>query len=496
MRAPPEGAERLILIIKIMYEHFKVKYVIITKDNLFINYEEINMRKIMNLIETIKSINQKSESSERIYEFSNESNYGRITSELFCNKIPLNAKLFEQKNQIYKEILSHRFYITLTYSESFMDLINSMIATNSIIVLSTMDNISLRNDLINKKNVVFKFNGWIDLEILYRLATLNKLYIQEDDYPVIVISKIDESTKDKIKYLKEYAPYNNFRYRIEIDNQEDLLHINSILSEIPDPLIYLSDDLFDNNNFKSARNVVTNSEEFEDDIKQVKDIEIYYLNIKFTSLEEIIEFEKYIDVLFTRISPSSTELDKIVFITLFMINYFSYDHETTDKLRTPLEFIKDKKGVCRDYSKLTKILLNRVGIGCEEIYSYDENNSEGHAYNVVYLYNQTCFLDVTWVAEEIQQKLIKSIIQSVNYLTGNEYFGISHSEYEEINDYECTTYDRNELQKSIARVSKWKYNYYINKEALFELLKKGHRREKIEREIESALPGTKMFGGK
>lgn len=94
-----------------------------------------------------------------------------------------------------------------------------------------------------------------------------------------------------------------------------------------------------------------------------------------------------------------------------------------------------------------------------------------HAFNIVRIDEEEYFLDITWLAESLRSGEIKSLVNSPYFLPSNEDF--EHDIYKSILDnYCCTTMDREKVRSSLKRVTSWKEKYVIHPQALKDLFRK------------------------
>lgn len=459
----------------------------------------------MNYIEKIDEITRKSYCSDREeHLFIKRFHDSEIVSEFYKRHYPIPlSNLIEsindsQKDDILWEYVSGDYYIILNKcsKEEAKRVVPKLPEDIPIIIKDS-------NFYFSKPNVFYEFRNVIDLEIFYKSYKDNRVYFEHSrDYSLTFL--IEEITEENIRMLEEIETYlknipnASYSLKINIKSKLELIKLRDFLKgrEWNPIIINLADNLFfqEEDNPLSARSILRNKREREivESIPYLYDwnSKIKYLDATFFNFQRIINFERNIDVLLSRVPKNASDLDKVVFFTEFMINYFNYDDENS--FRWIHEVVEEKYGVCRDFSKLMIILLKRVGIKCEFVGSIPEDEDLGHAFNVVTIDGVNYFLDATWLWQEMREGVISSIEQGYNFLTDNELFGIKHSKYSEINDYDCKTYDREEIRKSIKRVSTWKYNYRITKDGIKDLFRKldSSNRTLREKDIIDAMPGV------
>lgn len=454
----------------------------------------------MNVMDKIKYIDKKRKDGEVIFmPLLLDSSAVFIYSSLYSVPLCIERKDFVdgrfdlKKYGIREDFFDYPFYVSIHYGNAernnteLIDLI-----PNDIPIVVDADERILPRE--KKDNVCYcPYGNWIDLDVLYDRYILGDLLLTEDNSPVIEIKNIDDRTLTKLNDLKRYSSNNGekFRYRVVITDGKSLERVHEIVDHLEDEVfIAIRDDIFSNDkDSKSARGILRDSSNFEENISKInKKYLIDYNGLKFENFKHLIDLEKCIDVVLSRIPKNASDLDKIVFMTLFMINHFEYDYENVDKMRDLFEFIKDRKGVCRDYADLSEYLFKRAGVECYRTGNYKEDEEVGHAFNVVYVDGKKSLLDVTWLAEEVKAGRILSIVQSNNFLTDDKTFG--HDGYLDERHEDSSYINRAEIVKSLLRTRNWKYTYYINKEMLVDLIRSGPRKKnEIEKSLENSMPG-------
>lgn len=174
------------------------------------------------------------------------------------------------------------------------------------------------------------------------------------------------------------------------------------------------------------------------------------------------------------IPRGASDLDKVVYISNWIMQNFSYDYENYDKVeewkrqnfdkpvdspdrprikqRNLVQFIEGKTGVCQDVAELTEYLLKKVGVKCECI------SSDNHAFNMTYIDSVPYWMDNTWDINWHDQNKDYQICDSEYFLTSYEDFSKTHSKYDAIYRFECPkTMDRKNIKLSLERTSKWKH---------------------------------------
>ena len=196
-------------------------------------------------------------------------------------------------------------------------------------------------------------------------------------------------------------------------------------------------------------------------------------------------FNNFTKFVLSRLPENATELEKVVYISKFIIDYFNYDDKNYKKLldgtgetpdRSFYDFASQGVGVCRDYAAITKELLNKAGIRCEYIgsttYDYERDKDIpgkikrsdttgkildskyfSHAFNLVYIDNQPYWLDNTWIYRD--EKLCES-----DFLLSTDSFEKTHGEYVEVKKIDCPNdYDRTKILETENKISNYLHNY-------------------------------------
>lgn len=448
--------------------------------------------------------------NKKSFDFSFMKDYSfRITSalysdDIYCDNVVSANDIYNviDKYKLNQQLFNNPFYITVDlndFNENKVNIINQLddkifveIQTSECIDMQRFQTLSK----INHKNCQFYSNGWINQDVMELLS--NKFVINQECNPVLVINFIDYTT---INTISNYCRlFKNPRFRIEVKDSYSLQNLYNIIPYIPEDEIFvqLDNNLFNEKNPYNARSLIVQN--YEQQISQIKKLEILYNGIRYQSVGQIYELEKNLEIIKSHIPSNASELDIVTYLSLFIINYFEYDYDMYEKIIKKedfekinlSQFISNGKGVCKHFASFTKYLLNLMDIECEEIDVYGELNipqAEGHAFNVVKLYGKMYFLDNTWLAGQIQSGEIHSLAESSDFLTSNNNFG--HEEYADaLEDYRCEDYDRQEINKSVNRVMGWNQNYKIHPSALRDLFRKYilKKEKNIDQKIEDAIP--------
>lgn len=420
-----------------------------------------------------------------------------------CNDVNSASDIYDVINRY--QISNDKFYVNFylnAFNENTINIINQLENNIYIRIIITDDiNPNRLQMLLNitHLNCYFSIHGWNNIDVLDVL--LNKVKIYEDCNPVVVIDKINTTTINKINNICNKIA--NPRFRIEINDIESLRNLYNIIPYIPGEVVFvaLNDNLFNRKNPNNARELIL-KEENDIPLSQKK-LRVVFNQIEYKSLVPVFELEKNLELIRSRIPSNASKLDIVTYVSLFIINYFKYDYKLRkENLKakkdfrdiTINQFITSGKGVCRHFASFTKYILDSLDIECDLLIDWGSKNDKGeieygHAFNAVKIDGEKYFLDNTWLTERVQRRKIKSLSESSDFLTSNATF--DHDKYEEvIKYYQCSEYDRQEINDSVNRVTNWNNNYEIHRSALMDLFKKYFLKQKqtVTQKIEAAIP--------
>lgn len=92
----------------------------------------------------------------------------------------------------------------------------------------------------------------------------------------------------------------------------------------------------------------------------------------------------------SQITPSLSDLEKIVFVHDYLCANYSYDK--TESVFNAYSFFMNKTGVCQSYTLAFIAIMNELGINA----GYASSDSMNHIWNVVELDGEWYHVDVTW----------------------------------------------------------------------------------------------------
>ncbi len=342
------------------------------------------------------------------------------------------------------------------------------------------------------------------------VESINNLNVIIDDlnslgkvhYKVQIVADNSQSILGILNYIKRLNKKSkHYTIDVDINDYESLMLLDPLASNYNGRVnVTLNDNLFNRKYKNNARAAIFKNHKF----KTNNFFTYNYQDMEFKNIDEIILFEKNIDVLKSHIPRNASKLDIITYLSIFIINYFHYDHALNDeddkliekglydshKDRTMPEFLSMGKGVCRHYADFTEYFLESFGIKCDRINVFDDNGDNGHAINIVELDGHYYFLDNTWLASNIQEGHEESIEDSENFLQSNNTFG--HFKYAKaLRKYRCEQYDREEITDSILRVMKWNDDYHINFEDIKDMFMSYllNKEPSTKMRINAAIPG-------
>lgn len=128
------------------------------------------------------------------------------------------------------------------------------------------------------------------------------------------------------------------------------------------------------------------------------DNSVYLKSIQLVFWEENMEAIK----LAKAIAKDEQDKAKVVQVIYdYIINNIQYDYEKIDKLSTDYipeidSILKDKKGICYDYSSLFSAMLRSQGIPTKLVKGYRNEINTYHAWNEVYLDGSWKIIDTTY----------------------------------------------------------------------------------------------------
>lgn len=428
-----------------------------------------------------------------------------------CDENEINNYIIKNLDYFRRKYSSFFLYVeSKNIDENFINLINIISTDIPILIeLSNIDNtnLSLINKIINEsknKKIFIKNNtkNYTPDELLYILNAKahNKLvkydwnheqskdlYMQDDFKIEVNLDLLIENTDDlknviaelnKIKLLFKQNLIDKIRININVTDIRFFKVFGDILWDFegsdnwPDEKITYNlnvDKIEEQINYHDTRRYNTISSK----------IQINSHGIQYDDYGEFQYFHNFTKFILSKIPENATELEKVTYISKFIIESFNYDNDNYKKLlegtgetpiRTFYDFVSQGVGVCRDYANITKYLLNKIGIKCEYISSttYDYENDIfipgkikcsditgmimdekyfGHAFNLVYIDNKPYFLDNTWINRE------EKLFESENFLVSTDTFRKTHGDFVEVEKHNCPeNYSRYDISRAESMI--------------------------------------------
>lgn len=153
----------------------------------------------------------------------------------------------------------------------------------------------------------------------------------------------------------------------------------------------------------------------------------------------------FLNFIISKIPDDATELQKTIYLTNFVVNYFKYDYDNCQKGTVPWKSFYDLFsggiGVCRDYATVLEELLTMANVNCEYVSSKNLINPQkaGHAFNVVEINSIFYWIDATWMESNLK------LWENQYFLESTDTFRKSHGMYN-LDDYDCPKdYPREEI---------------------------------------------------
>ena len=130
-----------------------------------------------------------------------------------------------------------------------------------------------------------------------------------------------------------------------------------------------------------------------DEVKKITFKGTYIYNQE-ERMEREARIEEAAFKLLTGIRADDTDYEKVKYVYETIINHTEYDMEAEDNQNICSVFL-NQASVCQGYAKAVQYLLNKLNVPSTLVIGTVENG-EGHAWNLVQIYNQYYYLDATW----------------------------------------------------------------------------------------------------
>ena len=408
-------------------------------------------------------------------------NFDRFQQRYGMLKINISSKNINEeiRNIIENEFSSIPIIVDFIGVNNNLDELTSLMNLPNVFLKDTRINKTINSDELfflisvtnHNKKIKYDYNNVSSKNefTLDKLNNYDSILIQDTSN----IKKINEELKSIIKYINSID--NKTEININITDERFLNNLPGILELIEEEIDIPHDKMLFKFNLDSIAGKIKTGRRY----KMLGHIPVSCNGIEFNNLGEFSYFNDFSNLILSKIPSNASEIEKVVYISEFLINYFKYDYDNYEKAingtgTTPLKnfvtLASTGIGVCRDYAKLTEYFLNKVGIRCNYIasnsYAYMQDkdipgkvkfNSFGeftdpkydaHAFNIVYIDDIPYYLDNTWIDKEDE------LYNSPQFLVSTDVFNESHSEYVEVLKNNCPrNYDRHEIFKALNNIN-------------------------------------------
>lgn len=481
--------------------------------NVFLELSEIKEYTKNGILGLYACILKSNELDTYIYEY--DKYIEELTNEELFNYIKKHFDIISKK---YSSIMLSVY--SKDINNDFLQLLN-VIPHNVPILLELVYSDNINYDLLNtilndKQHNIYVINNIVNqnnesLEFLSNAKNQGRL----------IKSTIDEEMHNNIYVIDDYHSEDEISLNISNTNNpleviNKIKNASSLITNNSCKSIIVNINITDIRFFKNFSDIINNLEVDEkfpykkikynlklDNIEEqigyhdtdrykyiASNVSIECNGIEYNDYGEYTYFHNFIKFILSKIPEDSTELDKVVYISKFIINYLNYDNENYKKelegigevpMRNFYELSSIGVGVCHDYAKLTEYLLKKIGMECKyiasETYDYQKdikipgkvkiNPSNGqvldrkyqsHAFNLVYIDDKPYFLDNTWIEKETK------LYTSENFLVSTDTFFKTHGDYVEVKNYDCPEdYSRYDISKAESMVEMCWF-YYTDEE--------------------------------
>lgn len=193
-----------------------------------------------------------------------------------------------------------------------------------------------------------------------------------------------------------------------------------------------------------------------DEVKKITFKGTYIYDQEEKKRREIL-IEDAVEKVLNGIPADATDYEKVKYVYEMIIKNTEYDMEAEDNQNICSVFL-NHTSVCQGYAKAVQYLLTKLGIPATLVIGTVENG-EGHAWNLVKIYNQYYYVDATWgdasYLFHLQQEDEIRNTPSINY------------------DYLCVTTEEIRRTHSLGnlvplpRCESLEANYYVREGAYF-----------------------------
>lgn len=179
----------------------------------------------------------------------------------------------------------------------------------------------------------------------------------------------------------------------------------------------------------------------------------YKTNTPFSEVEIILkdktidylrtsDYEQYVITICNRINQlANNDFEKVKYTHDIVCSLLSYDAKSYWNKNIPqqnIEYIlKTKLSVCEGYANLFNYFCDKLKIKCEKISGYAKGvsyslseaiieNTKNHAWNIVYINDNSYLIDCTWDSSSMEGKIAKKKYSTTWLFSKPEYFIYTH----------------------------------------------------------------------
>ena len=104
------------------------------------------------------------------------------------------------------------------------------------------------------------------------------------------------------------------------------------------------------------------------------------------------DFDRRIEEICSNVDSKLSDYEKALFVHDYLADNYEYDYSNSDVIHDAYRMLITGRGVCSAYANLFKAICNRLGLGCEVVWTKLDN----HDWNVVRINGFWYNVDVTW----------------------------------------------------------------------------------------------------
>ncbi len=344
------------------------------------------------------------------------------------------------RNIIKYNLIKFNLHININNAQDLETIINRTSAVENVslrlnIHATDMELTNILHTLKNGKNIEdIKFNFTNE-----GINSIEQLFQNIDLFETFNVSRMSLHINLDEEYIKSL-------------NEEDIKKVDSYIEGLENRKIFVGIDSTDPHlEWGTAINT-----------KRYKRIGEYFMH--YNKIQDVIG----------NIPSEAGDIDKITYISNWIMQNFSYDYVSYERyqqwirnggklgdeeernaalpLKTILDFLEDRIGVCEDIAKITEYIARKVGLECKHI------SSNHHSFNIVYIEGVPYWLDNTWDINLHDQNGAHELSNSPYFLTSTKDFLKTHSKYDAVHRFECPeTIDREKIRESLEKTANWKH---------------------------------------